>query len=151
MALSLVEILKAKRRALNYSVAPSIQGYLKWFFSYMSQFAGNPNLQIVEFAALSASEVVIANVACTLYALVLLKATATATYTKLTDSATTSSDADSEFRIKQAGAGQTMALMFPNGVPFASGITMQGNTAPSTGVGSGANGGNGFAILGAAA
>lgn len=150
MALSLVEILKAKRRALNQTVKPSIQGFIKWFFEYMSQFAGNPNLQIKEFAALSSTEVVIADAACKLYGLVLRKATATATYTKLTDSATTSSDADSEFRIKQAGVDQTMALMFPDGVPFASGITMQGNTAPSTGTGSAADGGNGFAILGAA-
>jgi hypothetical protein len=154
MALSLQSAVLAKRRALNWVTAiggkPFSQGAMKWFWSFQAQFLGSPDMQIVEFAALSSSEVVIADAACKLYALVLYKATATATYTKATDSATTSSDADSEIRIKQAGAATEAVLIFPQGLAMASGITMQGNTAPSTGTGSGADGGNGFAIVGAA-
>lgn len=150
MALSTQASVLAKRTAGNQYVRPATQGFLKWFWSYIAQFGGSPLLQVVPFSTLGATETVIADVACRLYALVLQKATATLSYTKLTDSATTSSDADSEYRIAQVGAGAEISLMFPYGQPFANGITMQGNTLPSTGVSSGANGGNGFAIIGAA-
>lgn len=154
MALSLQSAVLAKRRALNWVTAigqkPFSQGAMKWFWSFQAQFLGSPDMQIVEFAALSSTEVVIADAACRLYGLVLYKATATATYTKATDSATTSSDADSEIRVKQAGAATEAVLIFPQGLAMANGITMQGNTTPSGGTGSAADGGNGFAILGAA-
>ncbi len=150
MALATQNIVLAKQRALHFNVRPAVQGLIKWLFMYFGQMGANPDLQVVEFAALSSSEVVIADVPCRLYAVVLQKATATATYTKITDSATTSSDADSEYRIKQSAAGVETALIFPYGEAFANGITMQGNTAPSTGTGSGANGGNGYCLVGAA-
>ncbi len=153
MALSTQSAVLAKRRAGNWVSGfgkPFTQGALKWFWSWISQFAGNPDLQIKEFAALSDVEVVIADVACKLYALILAKATATATYTKATDSATTSSDASSEIRIKQAGAATETVLFYPQGLPMASGITMQGNTTAGGGTGSAADGANGFAIVGAA-
>lgn len=153
MALSTQSAPLPKRRAGNWITGfgkPFLQGAYKWLFSWFAQFAGSPDLQIVEFAALSSTEVVIADAACRLYAIFLMKATATATYTKATDNATTSSDADSEVRIKQAGAGNETLAAWPQGLAMANGITMQGNTAPSTGTGSGADGANGFVVLGGA-
>jgi hypothetical protein len=106
-----------------------------------------PDLQVVPFDELSDSEVVIAGAACKLYALVLIKDTATATFSKLTDHATTSSDADADLVISQNAADQLL-LVYPSGRAFANGITAQGNTAASTGTGSASNGAKGFAIIG---
>jgi hypothetical protein len=151
MALSTQNIVLAKRRALNNQagVTPGAQAALKALFQYLAQHKGNPDLQVKEFALLDDTERVIADVACRLYALVFYKATATATFSKATDSATTASDAASELRFWQNAIGYQV-VTWPDGLAFANGITMQGNTTANGGTSSGANAALGFAILGAA-
>jgi len=142
----------AKRRAGNWLSGfgkPFNTGLVRWLFSWFAQFTAGADLAIVEFAALSSAEVVIIAEAATLYALVMRKATATATFTKLTDNATTSSDASSDIRISMIGIKET-ALVYPQGLALANGATMQGNTTAGGGTGSGADGASGFAIIGAA-
>lgn len=108
-----------------------------------------PDLQVVAFDELSSSEVVICSDPCKLYAIVLIKDTATATFSKLTDHTSASSDADADIVVSQNAADQ-VALVYPSGRAFASGITSQGNTTASGGTGSASNGARGFAIIGAA-
>ena len=154
MTLSLTSFLAAKRGALNNqgsSLSPATNGTLRWLFSYLAQFNGSlaPELQVKPFARLSDSETIIADVACKLYCVTLVKATTTATFSKLTDSATTSSDAASELRFWSARIGDECHI-WPSGLAFANGITMQGNTTANGGTSSGADGCTGFCIVGAA-
>lgn len=153
MALSLQDSLLVWRKAAGaaLSLKPFIKFSLDSLKRWHAQFLGNPDLQFVPFAALSDAETVIADVPCKLYALVLVKAgAATATFSKATDSATTSSDASSELRFWANAVGQQDCFVWPNGLAFANGITMQGNTTANGGTTSGANACSGFAIIGAA-
>lgn len=152
MALNLQDPSLARRRlfrsiptqsqAANYNLAMTL-------LSWLMQNGGRPQLQVVEHDRLSDSEVVIMNAACSLIAWLQIKATATASYSKATDSATTSSDAASELRVKNAGAGNVSALLFPKGLAFANGITCQGNTTPSGGAASSTDGAAGVFLLAA--
>jgi hypothetical protein len=159
MALATQDFLLAWRRIGNFAnggstANPGLKSALVQQLAALKSFLATqgspavPDLQVVAFDELSSSEVVICSDPCKLYAIVLIKDTATATYSKLTDSATTSSDADSEFRVKQVAIDQVI-LVNPAGWSFASGITAQGNTTPSGGTGSASNGAKGFAIIGA--
>lgn len=158
MALSVQDFTLAWRRVGNYmnggsSSAPGLKpAVIQALVALKSYLATQgvpllPDLQIVPFDELSSAEVVICTDPCKLFAVVLIKDTATATYSKVTDSATTSSDADSEFRIKQSAVDQVI-FENPTGQAFANGITMQGNTTPSGGTGSASDGAKGFAIIG---
>lgn len=150
MALSLQASVLVKRRAFNYYLKPGVTGLVKWLFEYFSQFKGNPDLQIVPFGALTSGDTVIANVACTLYAIVLTKATATKTFFKLTDNATTAStNGSQDITIPVSGAGNSIAQIYPDGMPMASGITITGDTTATGNSGSGANGVAGYLIIGA--
>lgn len=150
MAISVVDPVIGWRQVGNLinSFSPSIQLQAKMLKSWMSQVLGNPDIQVVPFDRLSSSEVVIADAACTLYAIFAKKTTATATFTKATDSASASSDTAAEIVIKMAGALRYQALCFFNGLAMANGITMQGNTTADGGTGSSTDGANGFVILG---
>ncbi len=150
MAISTQDIVRAKRRFFNAPTltAPNYQLSVT-FFSWLAQQGGTPDLQVVEFGPLSSSEVVIADAACKIYAIIQKKLTATASYTKGTDSATTSSDAASEYRQKIEGVNRSMAAYYPTGFPMASGFTMQGNTTADGGTGSSTDGAYGVVLLGA--
>lgn len=151
MAISVSDSINAWRKvgAAIHSMSPSVQLQMTALKSWLSQQLGNPDLQFVPFDRLSSTEVVIADAACKLYAIVARKITATATFTKATDSATASSDTAAEYVVKMAGAETFYALLFPNGMAMASGITMQGNTTADGGTGSGTDGATGFVLLGA--
>lgn len=133
------------------SFKPSSQRAFKALKEYLAEQGGNPDLQVVGFGSLSATDLVIADAACTLYAVVLKKAaTATATFSKLTDSATASSDDSSDFVIKSNVSKGETVLVFPTGIAFANGIAMQGNTTASGGTSSGTDACTGICLLGAA-
>lgn len=152
MAISTQDSLLVWRKVagVGYSLKPYVQWALTQLKRWHSQFLGNPDLQLVQFSSLSDSETVIADAACKLYALVLQKAaTATATFSKLTNSATTSSDASSELRFWSNSASQQDVFTWPNGLAFATGITMQGNTTANGGTSSGTDACSGFCIIGA--
>lgn len=153
MAISLSSAILVKRRALAEIRKPHVQLALKTLFSYLSQHAGNPQLQIVFFEGLSDSETVIADAACKIYA-TYLKVPSTsvaATYAKQTDHASASSDASSEFRFEIGGAGaKEEILIYHTGAPMGTGVTMQGNTTANGGTGSNAvDRASGFVIIGA--
>jgi len=151
MAITTQDPILAWQRIANSvrNLKPYIQSELNAVKSYLVQQGGNPKLLVVPFSILSDSETVISDVACKLYGVVLVKqGAATATFSKLTDSATTSSDASSELRFWSNAVGQEQIATWAQGLPFASGITMQGNTTANGGTTSGANACLGFCIIG---
>lgn len=153
MSISVQDPVLAWRRVRNavQSFKPSTQLVLQAIKSWLVQQGGNPDLQFVPFASLSDSETVIADAAHKLYVLVLKKAnTATATFSKYTDNATTSSDASSDLRILQNVAKSEVVLFANTGIAMANGGTMQGNTTAGGGTSSGADASSGFALIGAA-
>lgn len=154
MALSLQDPVLAKRRLFH---APVLQDHASLFqvamtlLSWLMQQGGRPDMQVVEHDALSDTDVVIAADPCNLIAWFLLKAaTATATFAKATDNATTGSDAASELRVWLSGASNVAALLYPKGQAFANGITMQGTTTANGGTGSATDGATGVVLLRAA-
>lgn len=153
MALSLTSANLVKQKALAETRRPHVQGALKWLFSYLAQHKKSPDLQFVAFDELDADETVIADAACRIYALFMSVPSTSdaATYVKITDHATTSSDAASEFRFEMGGNGaQQEVMIWHNGTPMGSGATMQGNTTANGGTASdAADGCTGFVILGA--
>lgn len=151
MALSTQDIVLAKRR-FSHAVAQDAATRLQMtaFFSWLAQQGGRPDLQVVEFAALTNTDVVMADAACKLYVLVLHKATATATFFKATDHATTcSTDGTQDISLRLAAIARTI-LTFPVGKAFANGITCQGNTTGTGSTGSAANGADGVFLIGKA-
>jgi len=151
MAISVQDGVLAWRRISNsvLNLAPFVSFIFTALKTWLAQHGGNPDLQIVPFASLSDSETVIADAACKLYGLVLVKqGAATATFSKLTDSASASSDASSELRFWSNAVGQEQAFVWPTGLNFANGITMQGNTTANGGTTSGADACLGFCVIG---
>lgn len=155
MAISTQSALLVKQKVFPQIRKPNIQFALKALFSYLAQFKGNPDLQMVPFAALDDTETIIADAACKIYATYMKKGAAStaATYVKQTDHATTSSDASSEFRFEMAELGlivQEECVVYFNGAPMTVGVTMQGNTTPNGGTAAAAiDGVSGFVIIGA--
>ena len=153
MAISTQDGILAWRRIINqcFVAKPFVRFTLLALKQWLAQHGGNPDLQVVAFGLLDDTEKIIADAACKLYALVLYKqGAATATFSKATDSATTSSDASSELRFWSNAVGQQQVFTWPSGLSFANGITMQGNTTANGGTTSGANACTGFAVIGAA-
>jgi len=151
MSIAVQDPVLTWRRVANacHSFKPSTQLILKAVKSWLVQQGNNPDLLFVPFGSLDDTETVVAAEAHKLYVLVLKKAnTATATFSKYTDSATTSSDASSELRILQNVAKSEVVLFYNTGLALANGGTMQGNTTAGGGTTSGANAASGFALIG---
>lgn len=151
MALSLQDIVLAKRRFFHaVALSPATRMQTMALFSFLAQSKGSPQLQVVEFPALSSTDVVIANAACKLYAVVLHKATATATFFKATDHATTcSTDGTQDISLRLAAIQHTV-LITASGKAFTNGITCQGSTTGTGATGSAANGADGVFLIGSA-
>jgi hypothetical protein len=155
--------LKVKRRVLQFSgidgLGPGVVGVsseagaqMRTFFETMGQLKGNPDLVLIPFDELSATESgnsIFSDSACTLYAIYLRKDTATATWSKFQDHATVVTDASPTFSFKSARVGDEFHC-WPSGLALATGLVAQGNTDATTGTTSGSNGAKGFVILGAA-
>ena len=148
-AIATVDPVLAWRQIANmlHSFTPDSQAAMKALKSYLVQHGGNPKLQVIAFDELSDTDVVIADASSKLFALVLKKDSTTATFTKATNHASASSDTAADIVVKTAHVGEVV-LTFPKGEPFATGITMQGNTTADGGTGSASNGCKGFAVIG---
>lgn len=150
MAISTQDIVFAKRRffhAVNLDVAT--KGLAMALFSWLAQQGGKPDLQVVEYGPLSNTDVVIADAACSIRAIIVHKTTATASYTKGTNHATTcSTDGTQDVSLKVADT-KYHGLFFPNGLAMSAGFTMQGNTTGTGSSGSSTNGASGVVLLSA--
>lgn len=150
MALSVQSSLLAKRRAMSYAngLKPGVVGLISWLFQYFSQFKGNPDLLFVPFSGIG-SNTVIAAEACKLYAIVLQKVTATASYFKGTNNATTAAtNGSQDLTVLLSGAGNSTALIYPDGLSLSTGLTIIANTTTTGSVSSGADAPTGFALIG---
>lgn len=150
MAISTADMVLAKRRFFHAVVLDTATKQLAMtLFSWLAQQGGKPDLQVVEYGPLSNTDVVIADAACSLRAIIVRKATATASYTKGTNHATTcSTDGTQDVSLKVSDT-KYHALLFPNGLAMSAGFTMQGNTTGTGSTGSSTNGAYGVVLLSA--
>jgi hypothetical protein len=138
MALSLESPNNVRQKALNAfgtalgkNHSPGVTMQLAALFQYLSQHKKNPSLQIVPFA-IAGADIVIADVACTLYALVCRKPTAstTAAWLKGSDHATVAAAAaDIAIPLVAAGSGRVAGVVSPDGILLATGLTIAQHTA----------------------
>lgn len=156
MAISTQAAVKAKRQALSLvktlAVSSSVEQAISTLFQELSQKFGNVDLQVVPFdlQTSAASDAVIADAACKLYAIVTKKANATSAWLKGSDSASASSSTAGEWTKKLGVAGSECAL-FPAGFAQANGWTLGADTTAAGSTNSTAGDGpKGFVILGAA-
>lgn len=152
MATNLQDIVLARRRFYNaVAIDTPTRLMATAFFSWLAQQGGHPDLQVVEFDYLTGSDTVIMNAACSLYAIVLKKATTTAAYFKGSDSASASSSTAPEVELRQNSI-KTDLMLFPRKLPMANGFTVSSDTTSDGNTGSSAgDGAAGVVLLGAAA
>ena len=148
MAISVQNIVLAKRRAFNYQFKPQIQLQLQALFSFLNQFKGGPDLQIVPFDNLTGTDVVAADAPCRVYAIWLKKETTVAAFFKGDDSATTVDSAAADMKLRQNTIEENL-LVFPTGLVMGTGFAMISDTTSDGLTGSSAgDGATGFVILG---
>lgn len=112
---------------------------------------GNVDLEFVAIADLT-GDAVVADVACQIYAIFLKKqATATDAFFKAVDHATVAAGTTFFLCVELAESGEQVLLLFPGGLPQATGVTLVSSTTDTGSTDSTAGDGpNGFVILGAA-
>lgn len=152
MALSTQSAVLAKRRALNYGFRkPFSRRIVKVLFETLAQHKGNPDLEIVEFDNLTDTDVVIADAACKVYAIVLTKESDTAAFFKGSDHASAASDTAAEIVQEMNADKDELVLAYPDGWAQGTGFTVHSDTTADGGTTSAAgDGAKGFAIIGGA-
>jgi hypothetical protein len=118
--------------------------------AYLAQEKRNPTLQFVAFADLT-GDTVIADVATQVYGIFAKKrATATDAFFKAVDHATTAAGTTFYLCLELAEASEQVALIFPSGLPQASGTTIVSSTTDTGATDStSGDGPDGFFIIGA--
>ncbi len=144
MAFTASDPVLAKQRFFNaLKGAPQVYNLAMSLYSWLMQQGARPDMQVVELAAGTATAQVICGAAATLRALVLIKATTTAAFAKISDHATDFSSSAVTVLIKQAALGQ-MIVAFPTGLAHGTGITFESHTtcdgSTTSGAGDGASG-----------
>jgi|PlaIllAssembly_1097288.scaffolds.fasta_scaffold00657_3 hypothetical protein len=155
MALSLENINLVKQRSRWQTLKkPAQTEALRALWIHMEQ-KGNPDLQLVTFDQTGNADTVIADAACKLYAVVFNKpaTSTTAAWLKISDHATTAAAAG-DLVIPLAAAAAAIkngAIVCPDGLDMANGVTMASHTAVNGNTDSNdADAAAGFVIIGAA-
>jgi len=153
MALTLEGIRKVIERTRNDVRKPGVPEGLRSLWIHMQQL-GNLDLQYVAFSGLGSADGVIADAACKLYALYVKKPTASTVdaWLKGSNHATTAAvNGDvTAFLVGTSGGGREYVLVFHDGLPLGTGLTVgchttvNGNTKSNA-----ADAATGFAIVGA--
>jgi hypothetical protein len=120
-------------------------------FSHLAQHAGSPDLQFVPIDTLDGTTSVIADAPCKLRALYLKKpaGSTTAAFIKASDHASAASATAPALSIELPTNNEEI-LLFPNGLPFGTGLSMISNTtATDTTASAAADQASGFAIISA--
>lgn len=154
MANTYENINLVKQRTRWATRKPGASEALKALFIHMEQL-GNPDLQLVAFDTYGAADVVIANVACKLYA-VFFKKVATSTtagWLKISNNTTTCASSTSALTIllsAAAAACKEEAVCFNSGLSLSTGATLAQHTATDSNADSDpADSCAGFCIIGA--
>lgn len=151
MALSLERALLVRQRTLAFTRKPKIQAQLKAFFSYLDQHKKDPDLQFTAYAALTSTDVVIADAACRLFAVYIEKPSASTVtaFFKLTNHASTGSATASDIT-QIALTNDIILLQYGDGLAMSAGVTLLSHTTADGSSGSvAADRPNGFVIVGA--
>ena len=140
----------------SFTPPPAIDAF-KSLKEYLATALGNPQLEFVPIDATDiddASGKVLADVACTLYAVFLKKlATATDVYTHILDDATDDTGVATDTRVLLAmlESEESAFAIYPNGIPMAAGVVAKAyTTAAGTTDSAAADTPNGFIIIAAA-
>lgn len=158
MAVTPVNALQARQKALLSTRSPGVFYVLKSLFLHMAANQGNPDLLYVTIDGLvnssdsgNTASQVIADAPCKLYALWLKKSGSTATFFKVTNHASTATtDGTQDFGYKMTTASEENAWCFPTGHAFSTGIVVtEDTTATGSTLTLAANRIDGFAIIGA--
>lgn len=156
MALSLENInaVRQKCRLDSFAhVGPARM--LKALFEQFNEVQRNPDLQFVAFQLANAADTVIADAACRLYFLVAIKPAGSTTnaWVKGSNSASAAAAAGDVVlpMIGTGGGGKAQTLVFPDGLPLSSGLTIASHTTVNGSTRSAdADCAYGFAIVGGA-
>jgi hypothetical protein len=155
MALTLEGIVNIKERCrIESRRNPAVADGLRAFFKSMQQL-GNPDLQFVAISGLSAADVVLANVACRLYGVFIIKPSASTVdaWFKISDHATVAGT-NPDVAVKLIGTGggnKSFFLNFGDGLQLGTGATAGSHTANNGNTKSAAaDAPTGFGIVGAA-
>ena len=158
MAISTQNALIALEKMRAFNRNPGVQYMLKALRLHLATNKGNPDLQFVAIdgntnasdGGNSANQV-LADAACTLYAVYLKKTGSTATWFKATNHATTATtNGGADISTQMTTANQEQVFVYPTGFALSAGLTVTENT---TATGSTltllANRIDGFVIIGA--
>lgn len=153
MALTLENINLTKQRTRYATRTPGAMEVLKALFLHLQQLS-NPDLQFVNLDYTGNADQVIADVPCRLYALYLKKpaASTTAAWVKISDHATVAAASGDLVvpLVAAVAAKKEHCLVFPDGLPLATGATTASHTAVDGNTDSAdADSCAGFAIVGA--
>ena len=130
MAFSGTDPINAKQRFFHaVAVHASVYNLAVAFFSWLNQQGGRPDLQVVELENGTATAQVINAGGCTLRAIALVKATATAAYAKFSNHAT-DFDATALVALVAQNAIGAAALFYPGGLTLSTGLTFESHTTP---------------------
>jgi hypothetical protein len=132
MSLTLENANQVKQRARSESRRAGQAAGLRSFWHYLEQL-GNPDLQFVAISALQTADVVLANVACKLYAILITKPAASTvdSWFKVSDHATVAAAA-ADVVVKclgTGGGGRGYAVIFHDGLKLGTGATAGAHTA----------------------
>lgn len=153
MALTLESINKVRQKCRQFENRPAISENLRALFKHLNTL-GNPDLQFVPFTTTGAADVVIADVACKVFAVVATKPAASTTdaWLKGSDHATVAA-ANGDIAIKligTGGGGQHFCATFLNGLIMGTGLTIASHTAVGGNTDSAAgDSASGYFIIGA--
>jgi len=153
MALALTDINTVRQKTRAEARSVGAHEALRSLWKHM-QSLGNPDLQLVEFAGLGSADKVVADAACKLYALYVAKpkGSTTDSWLKGSNHATTAAaNGDIVAYLRgTAGGGRSYCLVFHDGLPLGTGLTVGAHTTVNGNTKSNvADAGTGFAIIGA--
>jgi hypothetical protein len=162
MAISLESANKVRQKTYAAGLDPLVYAQLKAFFQYWATHKGNADLQFIPFASTSIDDAggqVLADAACTLYAVYLRKGTidqrtagtATDSYVAIFDDATDDAGAGTDGRLTLPSLTASESTLWSNsaGIVMATGVVAKAYTDfDGTTDSSAGDAPNGFVIIG---
>jgi hypothetical protein len=153
MALTLEDINLVKDKARGESRTVGVNESLRSLWKHM-QSLGNPDLKFASFSALQTADVVVSDSSCKVYAIYMIKPSASTVdaWLKGSNHATVAA-ANGDFVTYlrgTSGGGRAYCVVYHDGLPFATGLTIGCHTAVNGNTKSAAaDAVLGFAIVGA--
>lgn len=153
MAISVEDINLVKQKAMADSRSAGSQGALRQLFEHLNLLK-NPDLEIKFVSGLASADVVAADAACKVYAILITKPAASTTDAWAKGSNHASAAAANgdfvTFLVGTSGGGREYCVTFPDGLPMGTGFTVGSHTTVNGNTKSAAaDAWTGFVIIGA--